>query len=364
MDKRGGALVNVLMVTSVLMILGVVALQIVVSDTNFSRLDFNRSQAFHLAEGGIDYAINQIVGKEEGVSIDGTYQPSEGLTVEITELDENHFLILSTAVVHNSTRAIEVELLYDPMEFPFAYSLYVGEEVVGDLRNVTFNSPVYIAACSIEFGPNVYFNAGVHFECENVVFNDGKYTKENPPFVVAAGYEATYGDTGTEFPEVEISALAVHAVNDDPITNNPDSTVVDFSHLTSFNYYKGDVEIVWSGKVESPAMSGYIVIVSEGNVRFNGNSNIDYKPEDDLIVLAAGTVSGNHNEDIQNIQLPLYIYSMDEIMARNNLTNLRSLIGKRVGMGSGTNVVSELPEGIPGLEEVWPSVIKILRWKN
>ena len=358
MNKRGSALANVLMVVTVLMILGTVALRFVAADASFSRLDYNRSSALQLAEGGVDYGMLLITTHTGELSVAGEYSPQEGITVEVFDLGNNYYRIVSTAVVNNSTRSVEVELSYNPMESPFSYSLFIGEELIGDLRNVTFVSPVFIAACAVEFGPNVVFQEGVHFECPTVQIT-GTYE-------LGLGAEVTYGPTGYSLPEVDITALGQNATNDDPITNNPGSTDVAFENLTGFNYYSGNVEISWQGNVSSPAAAadGYVVIVAEGNVRLSGNSNIDYDPVDALIIIAGGDVTGAHGDDIQNVQLPLYIYSQGNVLVRNNLTNVHSVMGQGVSMGSGTQEVSLHPDDIPGLQDAWPSVLKITNWKN
>ena len=358
MNRRGSALVSVLIVVSVLMILGTVAIRFVAADANFSLLDYNRSRALQVAEGGVDYGMMLITNQDGELSVEGVYSPQEGVTVEVFDLGDNYYRIVSTAVVNNSTRSVEVELSYNPMESPFSYSLFIGDEQLEVLRNVTFVAPVFIGACAVEFGSQVVFEAGVHFECPDVQIT-GTYE-------LGPDAEVTYGPTGYSLPEVDITALGQNATNDDPITNNPDSTEVVFESLTGFNYYSGDVEITWQGSPSSPAAAtdGYVVIVAEGNVRLSGNSNIDYDPVDALIIIAGGDVTGAHGDDIQNVQLPLYILSQGTVLVRNNLTNVQSVMGKGVSMGSGTQEVSFSTEEVPGLEDAWPSVLKITNWKN
>ncbi len=373
MNKRGSALVNVLVVVTVLMILGMAAMRFVAADANFSRMDYNRSEALQVAEGGIDYAMEKIGTLGEGESLNGEFHPSDGLVVEITDWGNGTYTIKSTATEKNSTRTIEVEVSRLPATNPFDYSLFIGSsETTGHIRNVTFHNPVYIASRVLDFGPGVVFAGGVHFEHEE---HELEFTGSHTYTIATGAPEATFGESGMGLPDIDVYSLKPYADNLDTsnTNNNLNSTQVEWEHLKTFNFFSGDVDITWGGNASSPAAAteGYIVIVADGDVRFIGNSNLDYTPFDAVIVFANGSASGALKKDkeaepIDNVQLPLWIYAKETVVSRNNLNNLHSLVGDVVTIGEGNQPIEagEIPVGVPGLDDLWPSKLRITNWKN
>ncbi|HCX79359.1 MAG TPA: hypothetical protein DG577_08090, partial [Firmicutes bacterium] len=387
MDKRGSALLNVLIVTAVLMILGALLLQVVAADVKLSRKDYNRADALQLAEGGIDYAIERIAAAGTTGLLGIHTFDLENVSVELENITDPNYIgflgyqeyrVTSTAVQDNSTRTIEVKISHNPFSGPFEYSVYVGgknstnltvdlknESAIErpvvictenlELKNVIFNETVIINSRTAVLGPDVQFNNGVYFvDCTVTSLNNTGYTvlPADSEFYVGLDYLQNF-----VYPKVDISYFA-----DNPqfttwekgvLSPWQDTGEIQMVNLSSRNYFPDTVVIKWdtNSNFPSPLDDNTLVIVSEGDIRMDGVGNIDHESYS-LILIAGGDVIGPNYDVVKNIQVPLYIYAGKDIKCGNNLSNLRSTIALgHLMLGSGMSSFHDFFNEIPALTE-------------
>lgn len=364
MNKRGSILINVLIITSVLMIIGLMALRVVAADMKFARSDHDRAVALQIAEGGLDHGIELILQAQEDDIVTGTHVVAENITIEIQDKGNNRYLIVSTGVHRNSSRTVNLLVYHRPI---FGHSLYVGSaDAPLELKNVYFEGPVQICSKEVIFGPNVTFQAGVHFEHSDVVITGSS----TPPFALGFGAEVTYGPTEV-VPSLHIELLADVGQNHEPGINDINSTYVDFNNLKVYNYYDvPTLQVDWGGTVTAPpGEERLVVIINTGNVAFIGNSSIPETLGVRLIIISGGDIYGvTSAEQLQSIHVPLYLFAQGSIKINNGMKNIRSVVALGSFLLGSGNEEWEFhrfnPIVIPGLEDAWGTFMTIGKWSN
>ncbi|MTI94922.1 MAG: hypothetical protein FH749_05450 [Firmicutes bacterium] len=380
MNTRGSALVNVLIVVAVLSIVGMAAYQVVRADSTFAITNRDGTQAFHYAEGGIDYGMHLLrIGEE--LNQPHVLDMQDGQVEVLVEpgLGENEFIITSKGTKGSATRTVRATLLF--VEGPFEYSLFVGGEgeEKQELKNFRISGPVHIASDHIEID-GIYFEQDAHFDSNYVkISNDTQksdtaiitreeHTEIEPPnhhhWSNTEIYTKNYQ---VEFPQVDLELFSEY----DNYEIWPQETDrIRFIDLKQNNYFTEDITI------EVRRQDGIlpwetIVIVGRGNVYFDVQNQYE-NYYCNLIVMADGDIDGVEkvsNTDDEYESINMYLYAKGTVTTGQNM-NLRSIMAQVVTINHNQQqlIREPQPEKLPPeIAQAWISAfggVQIIHWEN
>lgn len=423
MNNKGGALITVLIISAVLLILGLIAMQVVMADSSSALRDRSRSVSMQMAEGGLDFGLELIRDNlSDLMLLDGTtYNLSdygEDITVEINRHSDTIYVVTSTATAGDMSRTVKayVEVQSTPSQ-DIVYSIFTGLLGNGTVNNVTFEEPVYYGSqitvntgsvfkkdaifansdanmwnsfTGATFWGNALinprcgvsssvFHKDVHFAMENkwleINSNNtflGNATREQNTIgggITSSLPVAHQTADPVNFPDVNLQA---YASNPEYHNWGSQTYIDDVTKLKEKNFFPNGAYIVFDGPA-SDLDWDTITIVSLKSVSFRIYSWDEQQPTAFVILTdAIGGGEGIEGDGIASSTLhesfQLYVYVKNGAGNLKGEMGLRSLITGRSGSLSNMTVHSPGPVNMP--EEfllLWPVTsrgFKIIRWEN